>query len=69
MDNNDNKKELTSGDIAVEIKKMLLKTDGVDGVSLIMTDGMNEIRMGKDFSLYTTKFGKKQFTINIVDNR
>lgn len=69
MDNDDNKVEITSGEVAEQIKKILLETDGIYDVSPIMTDGMNELREGKDFSLYTTKDGKKQFTIYIVDNQ
>lgn len=64
-----NKKEqISSGKVSEEIKKCLLNMEAIFEVSPIMTNGMYEHRMGKDYSFYTIKNGRKQFTITVSDN-
>lgn len=64
--------KVTSGQIAEAIRECLKTIEGVDDVSVIMTDGNIVSNTGKKFSLYTIQNFpevRKQVTVTITDNR
>jgi hypothetical protein len=61
--------KIESGEVIQEIKNNLREMIGISEFSPILSDGCNESRLGKDYTFYTIKNDRKQFTVSVLDNR